>query len=102
MYRLIVIQAMSIFSSLKAYAGKWEVSDSREFTQEEMDLIKSTEVVESTYGLSVKFIRKDGQLNFIPLANDSSLSIGDSLDMAKATVLTLSKQGEVDIYRVKE
>ena len=37
----------------------------------------------------------------IPLSNDSSLSIGETIDLSKAQLLTLGKDGESDILRVK-
>ena len=42
-----------------------------------------------------------GGITFIPLSNDSTLGVGDSVDLSKAQLLTLSKEGEADINRVK-
>lgn len=92
---------MNIFSSLKKYAGKWEVANSRSFSKEEMDAIENTSVVDSQYGLSVCFFMKGGGTSFIPLSNTSSLSIGDTVDLANAKLLTLKRAGENDIYRVE-
>jgi hypothetical protein len=43
---------------------------------------------------------KNGGLTFIPLSQDSSLGIGEEVDLTKAKVLTLGKSGEADIFRV--
>lgn len=91
---------MNIFSSLKTYAGKWSVSNSRDFTEEEIDQVSSASVVPSQYGNSVCFLMHSGAQSFIPLSNDSSLGVGSSVDLSKAKLLTLSRAGEADIYRV--
>ena len=91
---------MNIFSALKVYAGKWNVKESRDFTQEEMDAIDTASVVDSQYGMSVCFLMKSGGQTYIPLSNDSSKSVGDIIDLRTAKLLTLGRQGEADIFRV--
>lgn len=91
----------TIFSKLFVYAGKWELKDSRDFTDEEIHMVDEAIVVPSQYGNSVQFTMVNGGLTFIPLSNDSSCDIGDSIDLNKAKLLTLGKQGEEDIYRVQ-
>ena len=91
---------MNIFSALRVYAGKWEVKDTRSFTADEIAAVKHAVVVDSTYGSSVQFTMKNGGLTFIPLSQDSSLGIGEEVDLTKAKILTLSKSGEADIFRV--
>ena len=90
---------MNIFSSLRIYAGKWEVKSERNFSQDEINAV-SHAVVVSTYGSSVQFTMKNGGLTFIPLSQDSSLGIGEEVDLTKAKILTLGKSGESDIFRV--
>ena len=92
---------MNIFSALRVYAGKWNVKEVKSFTSEEMALVDSTEVVESQYGLSVCFFMKAGGQSYIPLDQNSSAVIGGSIDLTKAQIVTLGKQGENDIYRVR-
>ena len=91
---------MNIFASLRTYAGKWSVKSSRAFSQEEIQAVKSATVVPSQYGNSVCFMMVGGTQTFIPLANDATVNVGDSVDLSKATLLTLGKEGESDIYRV--
>lgn len=100
MYRLIVIHTMNIFSALRVYAGKWEIKSSRDFTADEINAVSHAVVVDSTYGASVQFTMKSGGLTFIPLSQDASLGIGEEVDLTKAKILTLSKSGEADIFRV--
>ncbi len=38
---------------------------------------------------------------FLPLDQNSTLGVGETVDMSKAELLTLTKEGEADIYRVK-
>ena len=91
---------MNIFSSLKVYAGKWMLKDSRAFSDEEIAAIESADVVDSQYGSSVCFLMKGGGRTYLPLSNTSSLAVGDSVDLHKAQLLTLGREGDADIYRV--
>lgn len=91
---------MNIFSALRIYAGKWSVKDSRSFTSEEINAVDQATVVDSQYGMSVCFFMKNGGQTYIPLDNNSSKSVGDTIDLTTAKLLTLGRQGEADIYRV--
>ena len=92
---------MNIFSSLRVYAGKWSLKASRVFNQEELAGISSARVVPSQYGNSVCFMMVSGGQTFIPLDQSSTLGVGEAVDLSKAELLTLAKEGEADIYRVK-
>lgn len=91
---------MNIFNSLQVYGGSWNVVAERSFDAEEKNAVLKAEVVASEFGNSVCFFMKSGGQTFIPLSNQSSLSIGDSVDMEKATLLTLHRDGNNDITRV--
>lgn len=91
---------MNIFGNLKLYASKWSVKDERPFNAEEINLISKAVVVPSTYGASVEFTMKNGGMTFIPLSQDASAGIGEEIDVSKAKLVTLCKQGEMDIIRV--
>lgn len=95
------MRAMNIFSSLKVYAGKWSVKNRRAFSTEEVAAVDYAEVVPSQYGNSVCFFMKAGGQTFIPLSTESSLGVGDKVDLSKAELVTLQKQGEADIMRVE-
>lgn len=92
---------MSIFEGLRLYAGKWNVSNSRNFTAEEIGAVESAHVVASQYGNSVCFIMKSGGQTFIPLSTNSTKGVGEAIDLKDCKLLTLSKQGEADITRVE-
>lgn len=92
---------MSIFESLRLYAGKWSVKSSRAFTEDEIKAVDEAVVVASEYGNSVCFHMASGGMTFIPLSNASTKGIGESIDLHNAKVLTLEKQGEADIIRVE-
>lgn len=83
------------------YATKWQQTGARHFTEEEIASVERTEIVASQYGNSVCFFMKGGGMSFIPLSKESSLGVGESVDMSTAKLLTLSKQGEDDILRVE-
>lgn len=91
---------MNIFNSLRIYAGKWEIKSERNFSEEEINAVSYAVVVDSSYGSSVQFTMKNGGLTFIPLSQDSSLGIGEEVDLTKAKLITLGKSGEMDIIRV--
>jgi hypothetical protein len=92
---------MNIFTSLRIYAGKWSEKEARVFAPEEVAAVDKAEVVESQYGFSVCFFMKAGGQSYIPLDQNSTLGIGDIVDLTKAQLVTLQKQGEEDIYRVR-
>lgn len=83
------------------YAGKWSETAKRAFSKEEIDAICSATVVESQYGYSVCFVMVSGGQTYIPLDQNSTLSPGDTIDVNKALLVTLSRPGEEDIYRVR-
>ena len=91
----------NIFSSLRVYAGKWNLKSSRAFSPEEIAAVASAVVVASQYGNSVCFTMVGGGQTFIPLSNSSSKTVGESIDVASAKLLTLEKDGEADIFRVE-
>ena len=92
---------MNIFSSLRVYAEKWQLKNSRMFTAEEQAAVDEAVVVPSQYGNSVCFTMVSGGQTFIPLSQTSSKTVGDTIDLSKAKLLTLGKSGEADIYRVE-
>lgn len=91
----------NIFSSLRVYAGKWNLKSSRAFSPEEVAAVASAVVVASQYGNSVCFTMVGGGQTFIPLSHNSAKAVGDSIDLASAKLLTLEKSGESDIFRVE-
>ena len=91
---------MNIFDSLRKYGTPWQVVETRSFTEDEINAVNSASVVTSQYGLSVCFFLRAGGSTFIPLSNDSTLGVGQSVDIAKAELVTLQRDGE-QIQRVK-
>ena len=92
---------MNIFSALRVYAGKWAESDKRDFTQEEISSVDKAEVVASNFGLSVCFYMKAGGQTYIPLDQNSTLVEHDIVDLKASQLITLSRQGDGDIFRVR-
>lgn len=91
---------MNIFNSLRIYAEKWSVKETRAFTAEEIAQVSQAVVVPSQYGDSVQFTMVSGGLTYIPLDQNSSCATGEIIDLTKAKLTTLEKRGEADIYRV--
>lgn len=92
---------MNIFGTLKTYSGKWSLKSSRKFEEEEINSVSKAEVVPSSYGNSVCFFMKSGGNKYIALSNDATVGVGDLVDLSKAQLLTLEKEGESNILRVK-
>ena len=91
---------MNIFNAIKVYSGKWQVKNTRSFTQEEMNAIQTASVVDSQYGLSVCFILRSGGQSYIPLDQNSNKAVGEIIDLSQAKLVTLGREGDNDIYRV--
>lgn len=91
---------MNIFSTLGVYAVKWQVKNTRDFTSDEISAVGNATVVDSQYGQSVCFTMVSGGKTYIPLDANSSRATGDEVDLTKAKLITLSRTGEADIYRV--
>ena len=91
----------NVFSSLRVYAQQWNLKNSRAFTSEEINSVNSAVVVDSQYGKSVCFHLKSGGQSFIPLSQNSDLSVGDTVNLAEAKLLTLERHGDADILRVE-
>lgn len=91
---------MNIFLKVKMYATKWSETECRNFTPEEIAAVQSATVVASQYGNSVCFFMKEGGQCYIPLDRESTLGVGESVDLQVAKLKTLSKKGEDDILRV--
>lgn len=92
---------MSVFSGLMTYAGKWNVKSVEAFPTEDANLVASATVVNSQFGMSVCFVMKSGGMHFIPTDQNSNCNPGDSVDLSKAQVVTLCKDGEADIQRIR-
>ena len=92
---------MSSFSTLNVYATKWMVKNVRNFTAEEQSLVNEAVVVPSQYGNSVCFMMKAGGQTFIPLSTTSSKTVGESINLSTAKIVTLGKPGEADILRIE-
>jgi len=94
---------MGILNSLRLYRGKWEESDRSKFSAAELAEIASAKIVASDFGQSVCFLMKNGGMKFIPVSNTSKVDteVGDTVNLSKVEVITLSREGDADIYRAE-
>ena len=92
---------MNLFSNLKVYGGKWSEKSSRKFSQEELALVDKAQVVESEYGSSRCFFMKNGTTMYVPMSQDAKSGVGDMVDLSSAGIVTLEKQSEKDIQRIR-
>ena len=93
---------MNIFNSLRHYATPWTLKEdaTRSFDQEEIDAVTTAVVVASEYGNSVCFHLTSGGQCFIPLSRDATVGVGETVDMTKAKLITLVREGDEPIQRV--
>ena len=79
----------------------WTVKKARYFDAEELTLVARAEVVSSLDGRSVCFFMMSGGKTYIPLIESSKLTVGDTLDLTKAKIVTLRK-GNAEITKIME
>lgn len=93
----------SIFSKVnRIYNGGWNVVERTPITGEFLEEVESNVVVDSDYGKSVKLMKTNGQMGFIPLSNTSRpVAVGETLNLEKCFLLTLARTGDADIYRIE-
>ena len=92
---------MNLFSGLKVYGGKWSIKSTRRFSQEELSQVTKAMVVDSQYGSSCCFFMANGTTMYVPMSNDSKSEVGDIINLSEAEIVTLEKQGELDIQRIR-
>lgn len=90
----------SIFSKLSIDRRKWSEKSRRAFTQEEINDVNYATIVEGNFGNNACFFMKAGGCHYIPLDQNSTLGIGENIDLNKAELVIYCKQGEADIMRV--
>ena len=64
-------------------------------------LVEHTLRVESEYGSSCCFFMKNGTTMYVPMSQDAKSEVGDMVDLSSAEIVTLEKQGEKDIQRIR-
>lgn len=90
---------MNILNLLKDYGGKWQIKGEAEhLTAAEQAQVASITVVPSNYGASACLLMKNGNTKYIPLSQDASYGIGETINVEDLQVVTLTKDGR-DIYR---
>ena len=94
---------MGVLASLDVYKGKYTLTKTEIFDEEDLALIESCVIVESTqYEGKLALCMKDplGQLRYLPLSENSSLAIGDTPDPKSLVVFILDRPGSKTIKRV--
>ena len=96
--------------SLKSELITWELDEVVHFWEEEkikfvlndISAVTRAEVVNSQYGYSVRFYMNTGHKTYIPLSQNSSLCLGDTIDMNKAKILISFHKGKDNICEIVE
>lgn len=96
-----ILSGIFASSKVKLYAGNWQKVNERPFSQDEKACITRAEVVESQYGPSCCFFLTTGQRGFIPMSSNSDYKVGDAVDLEKAKIVTLYREGDGEIERVE-
>lgn len=92
---------MNILSKLPIYAGKWKEAAVENIDAADIAAIREAVVVESQFGLSVCMYLHAGGQTYLPLDTNSSLGVGEIVDLTKAKIVTLRRAGDDDIYRIR-
>ena len=92
---------MGLFTDIKTYATGWAVKATNKISPADIAAVDRAVVVDSKFGKSVCFYLKSGGQVYHPVAQDSELSVGQTVDLNAVEVLTLEKSGEKDIIRIK-
>lgn len=85
---------MSIFSGRTIYAQGWQEVARRGFTSDEIKEVVKAVVVDSQYGSSCCFMMAAGGNVYIPMSTNSVSGVGETLDLTKAQIVTLERNGE--------
>ena len=97
----LILFVMSLFQDIKTYATGWAVKATSKMSASDVSAVEKAVVVDSKFGKSVCFYLKAGGQAYYPVAQDSQLSVGQTVDLNAVEVLTLEKSGEKDIIRIK-
>ena len=100
-FTLVKLGVIKLKDERVDYYRGWKVTNKRPFTDEEIKLVKEALVVQTKAGYSVKFIFNDLRETYIPVDENSNVGICEIIDLTNALLLTLSKPGQDDIYRVQ-
>lgn len=95
---------MSVLSNLRVYGhGKWQVKNVEKLSEEDVASIKSAEVCPSRFEgkASICLVLKSGGVSYLPVDQNCSCEIGQSVDPNSIEIVTLSAQGEPDAIRAR-
>ena len=94
---------MGILKGLQIYKGKYTLTSTLKFDEDDLLLIESATVVESTRfegKLAISLRDSEGNQRFLPISEQSALEVGDQPDPKSIIILVLSRPGDPDIFRV--
>lgn len=100
-FTLVKLGVIKLEKECVDYYRGWKVTNKRPFTDEEIKSVKEAFVIQTKAGYSVKFIFNDWKETYIPVDEKSNVSICEIIDLKNVMLLTLSKPGHDDIYRVQ-
>ena len=86
--------SLNIFEGIGEYGIRWELVDSRPFSEKELSILTSCEVRASKFGISMCLHKTNGKVSFLPIDKDSSLNIGDTPDVKSIVLKKLKNVGE--------
>lgn len=96
-----ILSGIFAAGNCRLYAGNWEKIAERSLSDAEKSCITRAEVVESQYGPSCCFFLTTGQRAFYPVSSNSDLKVGDAVDLEKAKIVTLYREGDGEITRIE-
>lgn len=102
-FTLVKLGVIKLEDECADYYRGWKITNKRPFTSEEIKLVREAFVVQTKSGYSAKFILNDWKWSeeYIPVDERSNVDICEIIDLENSMLLTLSKPGHDDIYRVQ-
>ena len=83
----------NIFEGRKEYGAKWDIVNTRRFSEEELAMVESTVIEECNYGLCAKCLMITGKTMYLNLGKCSNGNIGEKVDLKDARIITLKRNG---------
>ena len=81
----------SLLSNRRHYQESWKEVSREKFTEEDINSIKSIDVVASNYGISAHIEFNNGECDYIPISKELDLSIGQILEPHKCFLVHLQR-----------
>lgn len=85
----------NIFEGRKEYGAKWDIVNTRRFSEEELAMVESATIEECNYGLCAKCLMVNGKVKYLNLGKFSNGNIGEKVNLKDARIITMERDGAI-------